>query len=111
MANEPANRRVVSRRVTKAGASPAPRPAKGAHRARSSTAREQPSSKRYTPPVTRADLPSPAWVPILMFGLLIAGALVIILNYVGALGGVSNVKLVIGLGLILGGIITATQYR
>ena len=46
-----------------------------------------------------------------MFALIIVGALVIILNYVGLLGDVSNIKLVIGLGLILAGIITATQYR
>ncbi|HEY4376251.1 MAG TPA: cell division protein CrgA, partial [Acidimicrobiales bacterium] len=68
------------------------------------------ASSRYTPP-DRSNLPSPMWVPVLMFVLLGVGGLVIVLNYVGALGGVSNVKLVIGLALILGGIITATQYR
>lgn len=55
---------------------------------------------------------SPAWVPILMFGLLIIGSLMIILNYVDVLpGGTSNWYLLGGLGLILAGIITATQYH
>lgn len=69
-------------------------------------------SKRYTPPqATYADGPSPIWVPVLMFALLIIGALVIILNYMELFGDPSNIRLVIGLGFILGGIITATQYR
>jgi hypothetical protein len=51
------------------------------------------------------------WVPVLMFSLLGIGALLIILNYVGALGSVNNAWLVVGLAFILGGIITATQYR
>ncbi|MDQ6697237.1 MAG: cell division protein CrgA [Actinomycetota bacterium] len=69
-------------------------------------------SGRYTPP-TAADLnaPSRLWVPVLMFSMLGVGALLIILNYVGALGGVNNVWLVVGLACILAGIITATQYR
>lgn len=59
--------------------------------------------------------PSPTWVPVLMFGLLGVGALVIILNYLELLPtgheGASNWYLLLGLGLILGGIITATQFR
>jgi hypothetical protein len=51
-------------------------------------------------------------VPILMFTLLIVGALVLVLNYLTLLpGATSNWYLPVGLGLILGGIITATQYR
>jgi hypothetical protein len=70
------------------------------------------SSTRYTPP-TAADLKAPSrlWVPVLMFAMLGIGALLIILNYVGALGGVNNAWLVVGLAFILAGIITATQYR
>ena len=50
------------------------------------------------------------WVPVLMFGLLAVGSLVIIVNYLGLLpGGTDNWYLLAGLGLILGGIITATQ--
>ena len=59
--------------------------------------------------------PSPTWVPVLMFGLLIVGALIIILNYLAFLptpdGEASNWYLLLGLGFILGGIITATQFR
>lgn len=55
--------------------------------------------------------PSPAWVPVLMFGLLGGGVAVILLNYVGSIWDTSNPILLLGLGMILGGIITATQYR
>jgi hypothetical protein len=69
-------------------------------------------SKRYTPPAAKyAPGPSPWWVPAIMFALLIIGALVIMLNYMSVFGEPANVRLVIGLGFILGGIITATQYR
>ena len=71
------------------------------------------ASSRYTPPtVNKADLPSPMWVPVLMFGLLIVGALVIVLNYLGVLpSGTDNKYLLVGLVAILAGIVTATQYR
>jgi len=55
---------------------------------------------------------SPTWVPVLMFVLLGIGLLVIFLNYLGVLpGGTKNSYLLVGLGSILGGIITATQYH
>jgi len=71
------------------------------------------ASTRYTPPTyNKADMPSPMWVPVLMFGLLIVGALVIVLNYLGVLpSGTDNKYLLVGLVAILGGIVTATQYR
>jgi hypothetical protein len=71
-------------------------------------------SGRYTPPSVRRDLmPSPRWVPILMFTLLGLGVVVILLNYVDVLlpGATDNGYLLLGLALILGGIVTATQYR
>jgi hypothetical protein len=48
-----------------------------------------------------------------MFTLLALGVIVIILNYIDIVlpGATSNGYLLGGLGLILGGIITATQYR
>ena len=53
-----------------------------------------------------------AAVPILMFGLMGVGLLVILLNYVvSAFGAPSNWYLLAGLGLILAGIVAATQYR
>ena len=55
--------------------------------------------------------PSPVWVPVLMFGLLGLGVLTILLNYVGSIWDTSNGILLLGLGMILAGIITATQYR
>ncbi len=56
--------------------------------------------------------PSPSWVPMLMGALLVVGVLVILLNYVDVLpGSPSNWYLLGGLGMILGGIVTATQYR
>jgi hypothetical protein len=53
-----------------------------------------------------------ALVPVLMFGLLGVGLLVILLNYlVQGFGAPSNWYLLGGLTLILGGIAAATQYR
>ena len=52
------------------------------------------------------------WVPIVMFGCLALGVLVIILNYLNLLpGDASNGYLLVGLGLITAGFITATQYH
>jgi len=71
------------------------------------------ASARYTPPTQRfEDMPSPLWVPILMFSLFGLGMVTIFLNYVGLLpAATSNWYLLLGLGFILAGIITATQYR
>lgn len=70
------------------------------------------ASSRYTPPIPTYMKESPRWVPILMFALLGLGALVILLYYMGAVpGGRSNWYLFGGLGLVLGGLFTATQYR
>ena len=119
---EPKRKKVVSRRVTEKGGTrpPSTAPTSAARDKDKDKpkdkgkAKDEPhefSSRRYTPPSHHAKPPSPTWVPVLMFALIIVGSLVIILNYVGVLGGVSNIKLVIGLGLILAGIIAATQYR
>jgi hypothetical protein len=72
------------------------------------------ASSRYTPPTARYEhRPSPWWVPALMFGLLGLGLLMIVLNYMGGVpGGEPNGWYLLGgLGLILAGIMTATQYR
>jgi hypothetical protein len=70
------------------------------------------TSARYTPPVPSHQKISPMWVPVLMFGLLVLGMVVIIANYIGWVpGGTSNWYLLGGLGLILGGIVTATQFH
>jgi hypothetical protein len=68
------------------------------------------ASRRYTPPVPESEKVTAPWVVPTMFGLLGAGTLTIILNYIDVLpGGISNWYLFLGLGLILGGIITATK--
>jgi hypothetical protein len=70
------------------------------------------ASARYTPPVPKEFKVSPRWVPVMMFALLGIGSVIIIINYLGVLpGGTSNTYLLIGLGLILGAIVTATQWR
>lgn len=73
------------------------------------------TSGRYTPPIPREVKTSPKWVPVLMFTLLGAGLVVIILNYLGVMptksGEASNWYLLLGLGLITAGFITATGYR
>ena len=96
--------RVTSRPST---ASSGPRPAGAA-------ARPTPSS-RYTPPsAARGKLgPSGRWVPIVMFTLLGAGVVMIVVNYMSVLlpGAPSNWYIVGGLGLILAGIMVATQWR
>lgn len=77
-----------------------------------------PPSARYTPPVPKELKVSPMWVPVLMGVLLGLGVLVILLNYVSLLptwgflpDDTSNMWLLVGLLLILGGIIVATQWH
>jgi hypothetical protein len=99
---KPTKRKVEGGRVTPKGGVPrggSPAPA---------------ASTRYTPPALRKDqMPSPRWVPVLMFSLLAIGVVIILLNYIDIVlpGATSNGYLLLGLGFILAGIITATQYR
>lgn len=71
------------------------------------------ASTRYTPRSASAHTASPRWVPITMVTLLVVGLLVIFFHYVDMVlpGAASNWWLLGGLGFILGGIVTATQYR
>ena len=70
---------------------------------------------RYTPPTPKEYKVSPRWVPVLMLAFLVAGMVVIISNYLpgaGILpGDTDNMYLLVGLGLITAGFITATKYR
>ncbi len=88
----------------------------------SSKSRVTPKGTRSTPPAAaetnpsiahpEAYAPSPRWVPMVMFGLLIAGVLLILLNYLAPIPGApSNWYLLAGLGLVLAGLVTATRYR
>ena len=99
---KPTKRRVKGGRTTpKGGPSAAP--------TRASTE----ASSRYTPPIPREVKISPIWVPIIMFTFFGLGMVVIFLHYVNLFlpGASSNWWLFAGLGSILAGIITATQYR
>jgi hypothetical protein len=80
---------------------------------RSSEGSAPSASTRYTPPGQRSQAPSKPWVPWLMLGLFVLGVVVIFMHYVDTVlpGASSNWWLLGGLGFILGGIITATQYR
>lgn len=100
MANPPPKRKVKGGRVTPKGGPQA-------------AASSRPSaSSRYTPPIPMSKKVSPWWVPVLMFALLGIGLLIIFLNYMGVLpGDTKNSYLLVGLGFILGGIVTATQYH
>jgi hypothetical protein len=98
MATKPPKRKVKGGRVTPKGGPVA--------------AQRAEASSRYTPPVPKEYKVSPMWVPVLMFTLLGLGLVLIFCNYIGVLpGGTKNTYLLLGLGSILGGIITATQYR
>lgn len=90
---------------------------------RSGPAKRRVQGGRVTPKGTRAGArpdnsmsaghePSPTWLAALMFGLLGLGVLIIFFNYVGWMpGGMKNIYLMIGLGSILGGILTATRFQ
>ncbi len=71
------------------------------------------ASTRYTPPAPRHETLTPRWVPVAMIGGFVLGFLVIFMHYVDVVlpGALSNWWLLVGLGFILGGIISATQYR
>ena len=87
-------------------------PGGGNPRAQGSKRTTDTTSKRYTPPVPVEMKVSARWVPIVMFGFLGVGLAIILTNYIGWLpGATSNWYLLGGLGFILGGIITATQWH
>lgn len=99
MATKPPKRKVQGGRVTPKGTG-------------SPKASQPAASSRYTPPVPKSVKVSPTWVPVLMFTLLGLGLVIIFCNYLGVLpGDTKNSYLLLGLGSILGGIITATQYH
>jgi hypothetical protein len=107
--------RPPKRKVPGGGRPDGKSPVGGRPDAKSASKRTTPSadtSSRYTPPVPKIQKVSPRWVPVLMFVLLGLGAVVIFLNYVGLLpGATSNWYLLAGLGFILGGIVTATNFH
>jgi hypothetical protein len=107
----------TKRRIEVGGSSANPRSGNpkvaAAARKPSGVAAAEVGSSRVTPRVvSKEDLPSPVWVPVLMFALFGIGVLLIFLNYTGVLpSSPTTWYLVGGLVAILGGIVTATQYR
>lgn len=116
MAERKASSRRTSRsgsgRVTPKGTKPGGRAGAPAARAHTPGGQVPDASNRYTPPVPAEEKVSAPWVPVVMFGLLALGALVIIANYLGLLpGDADNRYLLLGLVMITGGFIAATKYH
>ena len=85
---------------------------KGTRSGSGSSSRAMPSSGRYTPPIPKTQKVSPPWVPVVMFGCLGLGVLMIVLNYLNMLpGDANNGYLLGGLALITVGFVAATQYH
>jgi len=67
---------------------------------------------RYTPPPQKKAPPSPLWVPVVMATMFVTSVVVIVGNYLGALpGDGENSYLMLGLLLMIGGFLLATNYR
>jgi hypothetical protein len=104
---------IMPRRKTKTAESAVQKPAVTK---RTTSGRVTPKQTgRYTAPIPKEFKRSPTWVPVLMLTFLILGMLLIIMNYLpgaGVLPGDSNNwYLLLGLGLITAGFITATKYH
>jgi Cell division protein CrgA len=98
-------------KATKSGAKPSTKSAKVTKSAKGKGPAKAPS-KRYTPPPPKARAASPQWVPVTMFALLVCGAAIVILNYLGVLPGEQqNRYLFLGLAEITAGFVFATRYR
>jgi hypothetical protein len=81
-----------------------------------SKTRKKDTRRPYVPaPVKKKPRKSPRWYGFLVLGLLAAGVLVIVLNYVGLIPGTGHVAasqwLWVGLALIAGGFLAATRLR
>jgi hypothetical protein len=100
-------KRKTGGRVTPAGTRPGSAPVTRASSDRSSSTVG--ASSRYTPPVPQSAKESPPWVPALMLGLFVVGALAIMLRYL--VWSDSNWPMVVGLVCLLGGLYTATKWR
>ncbi|HET8931290.1 MAG TPA: cell division protein CrgA [Acidimicrobiales bacterium] len=110
------SRKKTSGRPTPSGGRVTP---KGGHRAhRQSHAKPDDDTdwsaetSRYTAPTPASAKESPAWWPVLMFGLIGLGILLIVVDYAGLLPGTpNNWMLVPALLCIAGGLFAAMSYR
>jgi hypothetical protein len=77
--------------------------------------RSKAKRRRYQPPPRKKPKPSPKWYGVVILGLMFAGVIIIVVNYLGLIpgtGGVaSNVYLFVGLGSIALGFMAATRWR
>jgi hypothetical protein len=96
-------KRTTSGRVTPKGTTP------GGAKPTPTTDHHPAASGRYTPPTPAAVHHSPSWVPILMAVLIGLGFVVIMLRYLVWTD--SNLPVLFGLILLLGGLYTATKWR
>ena len=101
-------KRKTGGRVTAAGTRPGDKPRSGAGAATASGAPAQYDSGRYTAPNAKALTESPPWVPVLMLGFFVVGALLIMARY---LWWDSNIPMIAGMACLLGGLFTATKWR
>lgn len=76
------------------------------------TQKTRAGSGRYTPPIPRQVRRSPRWYPWFLLGLLVVGALFIVLNYIDALpASPTNWYTLGGLICILSAALLSTRYR
>ena len=68
---------------------------------------------RYTPPPPKKAPPSKLWVPVGLTTMLATGLTVVVVNYLNLLPGpeTENRYLLLGIALISGGFLLATNYR
>jgi LPXTG-motif cell wall-anchored protein len=82
---------------------------------KSKTRKKKKGQPGYVPPEKRKKPPpSPRWYPFLFLGLMAAGVLIIVLNYMALIPGTDQTQPVflwVGLGLIASGFLVATKYR
>jgi hypothetical protein len=104
-------KRKTGGRTTPAGTKPsdAPRASTAGAGGRGEATATHYESGRYTAPIARSQKESPPWVPALMLGLLLVGALLIMLRYL--VWDNTNVPMVLGMACLLGGLYTGTKWR
>jgi hypothetical protein len=77
--------------------------------------RSKSKRRRYQPPPRKKRKPSPKWFGALVLILLFGGVAIVVTNYMGVIPGThkqaTNLYLFLGLGLIAGGFLAATQWR
>ena len=101
----PPKRKTGGGRVTPSGTKPGERPAPKS----STSGTRVAASSRYTPPVPQSAKESPPWLPALMLGLFVVGAVAIMARYL--IFPDSNWPLILGLVCLLGGLFLATKWR